>query len=73
MFACLASNADRLELRTHWLNEQRAVSTIARLMRCIDAASNLDADKIELNSLLHQYLYVWNTFVVENIFLFHVN
>ena len=36
-FTCPASDADRLELRTHLLNEQRADPTIARVMRCIDA------------------------------------
>ena len=36
-FACPAFDADRLELRTHWQNEQRANPTIARVMRCVDA------------------------------------
>ena len=51
-FACPATDADRLELRTHWLNEQHADSTLARVMRCMDAACKLDADEIELNPAL---------------------
>ena len=70
---CLASDADRLELRIHWLNEQRADPTIARVMRCIDATCKPDADEIELNPSLQQYLDVWNTLVVESGMLRHVN
>ena len=77
-FVCHASDADRLELRTHWLNEQRADPTIARVMlarvmRCIDAVCKPDADKIELNFSLQQYLDVWNTFSVDSGLLRHVN
>ena len=57
-FACLASDADRIELRTHWLNEQRADPTIARVLRCLDAACKPDADEIELNPPLQHYLDV---------------
>ena len=43
-FVCPVSDADRLELQTYWLNEQRADSTIARVTRCIDAACKPEAD-----------------------------
>ena len=46
---CPASDADRFELQTHKLNEQRANLKIARVMRCIDAACKPDADEIEVN------------------------
>ena len=72
-FACPASDADRLELRTNWLNEHRADPTIARVMRCIDAVCKPDVDEIELNPSLQQYLDVWNTLVVESGLLRHVN
>ena len=57
-FAWPTSDADRFELQTHWLNEQRADPTIARVMRCIDAVCNPNADELELNSLFQQYLDV---------------
>ena len=72
-FACRASDADRLELRTHLLNEQRANPTIARVMRCINAVGKPDADKLELNLSLQQYLDVWITLVVKSGILRHVN
>ena len=71
-FACPASDADRLELQTHWLNEQCADPTIARVMRCVDAVCKPDADEIELNPSLQKYPDVWNT-LVENGMLRHVN
>ena len=42
-------------------------------MRCIDATCKQDADEIELNPSLQQYLDVWNTFCVESGLLRHVN
>ena len=72
-FACHASDAYRLELLTHWLNEQRANPTMAKMMRLIDAVCKPDADEIELNPAIQQYLDVWNTRVVENGLLPHVN
>ena len=72
-FACSASDADRLELQTHWLNEQRADPRIARMMRCFDTVRKPDADEIEFNLALQQYLDVWNTLVVESGLLGHVN
>ena len=72
-FACPTSDADRLKIQTHWLNEQRADPTIARVMRCIDAVCKPDADELELNPSFQQYLNVWNTLVVESGLLQHVN
>ena len=43
------SDANSLELQTHWLNEHRSDSTITRMMRCIDALCKPDAVEIELN------------------------
>ena len=57
-FACPASDTHRLELRTQWLNEQRVDPRIARVMRCIDAVCKPDADELELNPSLQQYLDV---------------
>ena len=51
-FACPASDVDRLELRTYWLNEKRADPTIAKVMRYIAAACKPDTDEIELNPSL---------------------
>ena len=72
-FACLASDADRLELQTHWLNEQRSDRTLARAMRCIDAACKPNGDEIELNPGLQKYLDIWTTLVVESGHLRNVN
>ena len=71
-FACPASEADRLELTTNWLNEQRGDLTTSRVMRCIDAVFKPDADELELNPYHQQYLDVWNTLVVESGYLRHV-
>ena len=73
LFACPASDADLLELRIHWINEQRADPTIARVMHCFEAFCKPDADELELNPSFQQYLDVWNTLVVESGLLRHVN
>ena len=51
-FGCPAADADRFELQSHRLNKQRADTTIARMMRCIDAVCKPDAEKIELTPSL---------------------
>ena len=71
--ACFVTNADCLELRTHWLNEQPAYITISQVTRCVVATCKPDPDKVELNPVLKQYLDVWNTLVVESGFLRHMN
>ena len=57
-FPCPFTEADNLEVRTYWLDEQRADFTIAKIMRCTDAVFKQDADEIELNLFLLQYLDV---------------
>ena len=72
-YVCPVNDADRLELRTHWLNEQRANPTIARVIHHIDAGTRPDADEIQLNLALQLYIEVWKSLVVENGLLRHVN
>ena len=43
------------------------------MILCVDAVCKPDADEIELNALLQQYLDVWKTFVVESGLLRHMN
>ena len=57
-YKCPVSDTDRLELRTYLLNELCADTTIARVLRCIDADCKPNADQIELNLSLQQYLDV---------------
>ena len=45
-------DADRLELGTHWLNEQRADPTISRVAHLITSDAKPDADEVQLNPAL---------------------
>ena len=70
---CPINDADRLELGTHWLNEQRADPTISRVAQLVASSSKPDADELQLNPALQLYLDVWSSLVVENGLLRHVN
>ena len=72
-YACPVHDADRLELRTHWLNEQRADPTISRFAHHVVAKTKPSDDEIQLNPALQLYVEVWNSLVVENELLRHVN
>ena len=71
-YACPVDDADRLELQTHWLNEQRADPTISRVAHHVVAKTKPD-DEIQLNPGLQSYVVLWNSLVVDIGFLRHVN
>ena len=52
------SNADRLEVGTHWLREQRADATISRIVRGIEDNTKPDANEIQLDPILQNYIDV---------------
>ena len=57
-YACPVDDADCLELRTHWLNEQRADPTISRVSHHVVAKTKPDDDEIQLNPALQLYVKV---------------
>ena len=72
-YACRVDDADRLELRTHWLNERRADPTISRVAHHVVAKTKPDDVEIQLNPALQSYVEVWNSLIVENGLLRQVN
>ena len=57
-YAFPVDDADRLELRTHWLNVQRADPTISRFAHHVVAKTKPDDNKIQLNPALQSYIEV---------------
>ena len=51
-YACPVNVADGLELRTHWLNEQRADPTISRVAHYGVAKTKTDDDEIQIDPVL---------------------
>ena len=51
-YACPIDDADRVELQTYWLNEQRADPTISRVAHHVVANTKPSDDEILLNSVL---------------------
>ena len=69
----LIDDGDRLELCTHWLYEQRADPTISRVVHHVVAKTKPDDVEIQLNPAIQSYVKFWNSLVVENGLLRHVN
>ena len=65
------SDADRLEVGTHWLREQRADPTISRVVHGIEHNTKPDANEIQLDPLLQNYIDVWKSLTVESGLLRH--
>ena len=51
-------DADRLDLRTHWLNEQLADPTISSVAHHVVAKTKLDDDEIQLNPAFQSHVEV---------------
>ena len=57
-YACPVDNADRLELRTRLLNQQRADTTISSVVHHLVNNTKIEDDKIKLNPALQLYMVV---------------
>ena len=68
-YACPVADADRLDARTDWAAQQRADTTISRVVQLVNANSRFDADELEANSTLKSFVDAWNQLVVEDALL----
>ena len=57
-YVCSVDDVDRLELQTHWLNEQRADLAISRVVHLVFAKTKPGDDEIQLNPALQSFVKV---------------
>ena len=72
-YTCPIALAECLEARTDWAAQQRADTTISRVVQLLNANARPDVNKLEANSSLKSLVDVWSKLVVENAILKHCN
>ena len=71
--ACPAADADGLKASTDLAAQQRADTTISRVVQLLNVNAGPDADALDANSTLKSFVDAWSQVVVENALLKHCN
>ena len=72
-YACPVADSDRLDARTDWAAQQRADTTISRVVQLLNADARPEANELEANPTLKSFVDAWSQLLVEDALLKHCN
>ena len=68
-YVCPVVDADRLDVRPDWAAQQRADTTMSRVVQLLNANTRPDADELEANPTLKSFVDAWSQLVVDDALL----